>query len=78
MTVSNKDYTLDKGNPIWKDGISWENLMKVKKAIGMDEWWGLEAYPPEKLMVNVANMRNIFLQKEKPKWAWGPECKENQ
>ena len=81
MTVSNKEYTLDKGHPIWKDGISWEDLMAVKKEIGMDAWWGLEAYPPEEFMVNVANMRHIFLQRDKPLWAWGaksPECKEMQ
>lgn len=55
----------------WIDGITWDELQEIKKSVGLDKYWGVEIYPPEKSVVNVANMRHIFLYETKPTCAWG-------
>ena len=45
----------------WKDGISWDDLMKVKSEIGFSSLWAVECYPPDASVVNVANMRHLFI-----------------
>lgn len=56
----------------WADGITWDELMAVKKAVGLDDRWAVEVYPPSGAVVNVANMRHLFLLSEPPAYAWRP------
>lgn len=67
MTIS---YTEKDSNGQWKDGITWDELQSVKTAIGFGDTFGVEAYPEIINVVNVANMRHIFLLPERPDWAW--------
>lgn len=55
----------------WVDGITWDELESIKEIIGYGDMWGLEVYPPSDSIVNVANMRHIFLFPNKPEFAWG-------
>ena len=48
-------------NGRWDDNISWEELMQVKREIGFGHWYAVEVYPPDKDIVNVANMRHLWL-----------------
>jgi hypothetical protein len=50
--------------------ISWDELMAVKAAIGFDTRWAVEVFPPDRHVVNVANMRHIWLLDEAPAYAW--------
>lgn len=45
----------------WEEGISWEELMTVKREIGFGDWYGLEIFPRDADIVNVANMRHLWL-----------------
>lgn len=58
----------DKGG--WKQGISWDELQHIKNAIGYADRTAVEVYPPASRVVNVANMRHLFLLPEHPAYAW--------
>lgn len=53
--------SIDTTNRRWKDGLSWDELMRVKREIGRGEVHAIEAYPADQDIVNVANIRHIFL-----------------
>lgn len=49
------------GNGRWKDEISWEELQEIKRTVGYGDQYAIEVYPPEKDIVNVANMRHLWV-----------------
>ena len=53
----------------WVDGISWEQLMEIKRQIGRAEEYAVEVLPRDKDIVNVANMRHIWILPE-PVCGW--------
>lgn len=57
-------------NPLWKDGISWDDLQWIKDSIGYKDHWAVEIYPPFDEIVNVANMRHLWLLPEPPIYGW--------
>lgn len=54
----------------WEDGMTWDDLMVIKRAIGFGDKWAMEIYPPDSATVNVANMRHLWLVPVKPFYAW--------
>ena len=54
----------------WRDGISWEELQSIKNQIGYSACWAVEIFPPSFEVVNVANMRHLWLLREAPAFAW--------
>ncbi len=52
------------------DGISWDELQQIKAQIGRGERWAAELYPPEDEVVNIANMRHLWLLDERPPFGW--------
>lgn len=57
----------------WRGDITWDELMAVKRGIGRADQWACEVYPPDDQVVNVANMRHLFLLPEPPAFAWLPK-----
>lgn len=53
----------------WKDGITWDELQKVKADVGFGDSWAVEVYPPEEHVVNVANFRHLWIVPA-PDFAW--------
>lgn len=50
----------------WRDGITWDELQRIKnETLGADVWC-VEVYPPESELVNVSNMRHLWVLKEPP------------
>lgn len=45
----------------WLDGITWQEIQNIKRAIGFGERDAVEVYPADVDVVNVANMRHIWL-----------------
>lgn len=45
----------------WDAGLSWDELQDIKREIGFSEWYGVEIYPRDRDVVNVANMRHIWV-----------------
>ena len=48
-------------NGKWKDGISWDELQKIKRQVGYGDHLAVEIYPMDKDVVNVANMRHLWI-----------------
>jgi hypothetical protein len=54
----------------WVDGISWDQLMKIKDQCGYGRDWAVEIFPSNDDVVNVANMRHLWLIPSAPAFAW--------
>jgi len=57
-------------NGRWSDQISWDELQDIKKQIGRGDLFAVEIYPPEKDVVNVANMRHLWITGNDMKIGW--------
>lgn len=54
----------------WIDGITWDDLQRLKAEVGRGNQWAVEVYPAEDEIVNNANMRHLWLLAEAPPFAW--------
>lgn len=45
----------------WEDGLTWDELQAIKSEIGYGHWYGIEIYPPDDRVINVANFRHIWI-----------------
>lgn len=54
----------------WKDGIAWEELQQIKDECGFGNHTAVEIFPAEEDVVNVANMRHLWVLPEKPSYCW--------
>lgn len=53
----------------WEDGISWEDLQRLKNEAGFGTHCAVELFPPDREVVNVANMRHLWLT-DAPPFMW--------
>lgn len=58
MTV-NRNKLLANGR--FEDGITWDELMECKRQVGYADLCMIEIYPPDSQIVDVANMRHLWL-----------------
>lgn len=54
----------------WLDGITWDDLMRVKSECGFGDRWAVECFPPDGQVVNVANIRHLWLLDGPPTFGW--------
>lgn len=54
----------------WNDLITWDELMQCKRQCGRGDRDALEVYHADKDIVNVANMRHLWLPAEPVAFAW--------
>ena len=52
----------------WKDGITWDELQHIKTGVGYGISCTIEIYPPDKNVVNVANMRHLWIYDAPFRW----------
>jgi hypothetical protein len=45
----------------YKDGLTWDEIMDIKREMGFGERTAIEYYPADSEVVNLANMRHVFL-----------------
>lgn len=64
----NRTMVDDRGE--WLSGIEWDTLMRLKREAGFGDHDALEAYPADGDVVNVANMRHLFLFSEPVAFIW--------
>lgn len=57
--ISVNRVTLQAGG--WAEHIPFEDLMQIKAAVGYKYRQAIEIYPPESKLVNVANMRHLWV-----------------
>lgn len=54
----------------WVDRISWDDLQSIKAQCGYGDRWAVECYPADEDVVNVANMRHLWIPKEPLNIGW--------
>lgn len=59
----------------WLDGITWDELQRIKNEIGFAEREAVEIYPPKSDEVTIANMRHLWLlpEGERLPFSWKQE-----
>ncbi len=67
MSVSRTDIKGDR----WVSGITWDDLQRLKRECGRGMNEGFEIYPKDDDIVNVANMRHIWIFKDESKLPFG-------
>lgn len=70
VRVSINRTMLDRNTGRWDENISWDELMLVKRQIGFGDRWAYEVFPPDKKVVNVANMRHLWIPDAEPSFGW--------
>jgi hypothetical protein len=69
LSVNRTELNSDGG---WKDGITWDELQRLKREAGFGHVQAIEFYPPDSEIVYDANFRHLFLMEENPlPFAWG-------
>lgn len=54
----------------WTDNITWDELQRIKAECGYSGRDAVEVYPPTSDVVNVANMRHLWVLSEPLAFAW--------
>lgn len=54
----------------WHEDLTWDELHAIKQELGYGSWYGLEVYPCDKDVVNVASMRHLWLMPEPLPIGW--------
>lgn len=54
----------------WVDNITWGELMQIKRECGYGDRDALEVFPPDRDIVNVANMRHLWIPADPVPFAW--------
>lgn len=62
----------------WREDISWDDLQRLKAEAGYPDRWAVEIFPADAEIVNVANMRHLWLLQEAPAFAWTERSAEAQ
>jgi hypothetical protein len=68
LSITSCDFRISDGE--WLEGYTWDRLMEIKAECGFADRWAVEIYPPAASVVNVANMRHLWLLREAPPFAW--------
>ena len=55
------------------DAITWDELQRLKAEAGFADRWAVEVFPPDAQVVNIANIRHLFLLPGPPDYAWSSE-----
>ncbi len=54
----------------WLENITWDELQRLKREIGRGDLDAVEIYPADRDVVNVANMRHLWIMQERFPLAW--------
>ena len=54
----------------WADRLTWDELQSIKRQIGRGDLYAVEVYPRDRDIVNVANMRHLWIFPEPLQIGW--------
>lgn len=54
----------------WDDNITWDELQEIKRQVGYGNATAVEVFPPQAKIVNVANMRHLWILADTPAFVW--------
>jgi len=55
----------------WVDGITWDDLQRLKREAGYGDREAVEVYPPAACVVNEANIRHLWILPSRMPFSWG-------
>lgn len=55
----------------WVDGITWDDLQRLKSEAGFGDHEAVEIYPPDEYVVDVANIRHLWILPDRLPFSWG-------
>ena len=61
------------GAGMWRSDIDWDTMQRLKAESGYEFLWAAEILPPANQLVNVANMRHIWVLPSKPEYGWSKQ-----
>lgn len=61
---------IDTATGRWKDGITWDELQDIKRQVGLEEYMAVEIYPADRDIINVANMRHLWVLRDPLPFGW--------
>lgn len=61
---------LDSDAGRWRDGITWDELQRIKRECGFGAYHAVEVFPADCDLVNVANLRHLWILHDPPSFAW--------
>lgn len=62
--------SVEQGGKRWDEGIGWDELQRLKRECGRGDRDAVEVYPRDVDVVNVANMRHLWVLHEPLHFAW--------
>ena len=54
----------------WGDNIPWRELQRIKREVGYGDRDAVEIFPADRDVVNVANMRHLWIVSKPIEFAW--------
>lgn len=57
-------------NNQWDDGLSWDELQLIKRQCGYGHQMAVEIYPKDVDVVNIANMRHLWILPQDLSFGW--------
>lgn len=60
----------------WHDGLSWDELMQCKHDVGYGDYYAIEIFPRAKDVINIANIRHLWVLAEPLTIGWFPSEKK--
>ena len=55
----------------WGDQITWDELQRIKRECGYGDHYAVEIFPADRDIVNVANMRHLWVLASPPSFGFG-------
>jgi hypothetical protein len=62
----------------WKDGITWDELQRLKREAGYGDQEAVEVYPADADVVDVANIRHLWIVPAGMPFTWRKESKRSE
>jgi hypothetical protein len=62
--------TLSAATGRWAEEIAWDDLQRIKQECGFGQQDAVEVYPADHDVVNVANMRHLWILPEELSFKW--------
>lgn len=68
LSVARSELDLTTGR--WKEGITWDELQEIKRQAGYGDCMAVEIFPADRDVINVANMRHLWVLPEPLAFGW--------
>lgn len=62
--------TTVRANGQWDDELTWDEIQGIKRQVGLGDYQAVEIYPKDRDVVNVANMRHLWVLRDPLPIGW--------